>query len=319
MDNGLMQPQPNRTTTQRNNVLEAFRAVLAPFAGEPQTLEQKLNALTETQKQSLLQTAKLIQIAMTMKIAAGDYSMGYAELLEQMYGRMDIGKRQLIAELLEETDPLPFIPEPKAQKSSQQMGQAIYQRPEFNAAPVSTATADDETASALVSVLADAFPETRSKPQPSKVAEGKEAFLAAYTPVAKEIAEDLGVSYKIVLAQAALESGWGKSVKGNNLMGIKSHGEEGGVDVVTHEVVNGKRVKITDSFRAYDTPEDSIRGYGKFLKANSRYKYFLRAGAENEDAQLSALQTSGYGSDPRYTQKLKNIMNGLPDDEDGQV
>ncbi|MDA9115690.1 glucosaminidase domain-containing protein, partial [Planktomarina temperata] len=86
----------------------------------------------------------------------------------------------------------------------------------------------------------------------------------------------------------------------------------------THEVVNGKRVKITDSFRAYDTPEDSIRGYGKFLKANSRYKYFLRAGAENEDAQLSALQTSGYASDPRYSFKLRTIMNGLPDDEEGQ-
>ena len=163
MDNGLMQPQPNRTTTQRNNVLEAFRAVLAPFAGEPQTLEQKLNALTETQKQSLLQTAKLIQIAMTMKIAAGDYSMGYAELLEQMYGRMDIGKRQLIAELLEETDPLPFIPEPKAQRSAREMGRDIYERPEFNVAPVSTATADDETASALESVLADTFPEPQRR------------------------------------------------------------------------------------------------------------------------------------------------------------
>jgi len=319
MDTGLMQPQASRTTTQGSNVLEAFRAVLAPFAGEPQTLEQKLNALTDTQKQSLLQTAKLIQIAMTMKIAAGDYSMGYAELLEQMYGRMDIAKRQLIAELLDETSPLDFVPQPKVQRSSQAMGQDIYKRPEFNVAPVTEPTADDQSASALEAVLADTFPEPRSKPQSSKVAEGKEAFLAAYTPVAKEIAEDLGVSYKIVLAQAALESGWGKSVKGNNLMGIKSHGEEGGVDVVTHEVVNGKRVKITDSFRAYDTPEDSIRGYGKFLKANSRYKYFLRAGAENEDAQLSALQTSGYASDPRYTQKLKNIMNGLPDDEDGQV
>ena len=134
------------------------------------------------------------------------------------------------------------------------MGQAIYQRPEFNAAPVSTATADDETASALESVLADTFPEPPSKPQPSKVAEGKEAFLAAYTPVAKEIAEDLGVSYKVVLAQAALESGWGTKVKGNNLMGIKSHGLEGGLDVVTHEVVNGKTVKVTDSASASMTP-----------------------------------------------------------------
>ncbi|MDC0094436.1 glucosaminidase domain-containing protein [bacterium] len=320
MDTGLMQPQPNRTTTQRNNVLEAFRAVLAPFAGEPQTLEQKLNALTETQKQSLLQTAKLIQIAMTMKIAAGDYSMGYAELLEQMYGRMDIGKRQLIAELLEETDPLDFIPQPKAPKSSQEMAQAIYQRPEFNAAPVSTATADDDTATALESVLADTFPEPRSKPQPkqSTTFANKDEFLAAMTPVAKEVAADLGISHKVVLAQAALESSWGSRVKGNNLMGIKSHGEEGGLDVVTHEVVNGKRVKLTDSFRQYDTPEDSIRGYGAFLKANSRYKHFLRAGAENENAQLSALQTSGYATDPKYSFKLRTIMNGLPDDEEGQ-
>ena len=166
----------------------------------------------------------------------------------------------------------------------------------------------------LESVLADAFPEPRSKPKQSTTFANKDEFLAAMTPVAKEVAADLGISHKIVLAQAALESGWGSRVKGNNLMGIKSHGEEGGLDVVTHEVVNGKRVKLTDSFRQYDSPEDSIRGYGKFLKANSRYKHFLRAGAENEDAQLSALQTSGYATDPIYAQKLKNIMNGLPDE-----
>ena len=265
-----------------------------------------------------MQTAKFVQMAMAMKVAADDKTMGWADLVQSMYRGMGIDRRSLIAELLEETDPLPFIPEPKAQRSSQERGQAIYDRPEFNIAPVTEPTADDQAASALESVLADTFPEPRSKPQSSKVAEGKEAFLAAYTPVAKEIAEDLGVSYKVVLAQAALESGWGKSVKGNNLMGIKSHGEEGGLDVVTHEVVNGKRVKLTDSFRQYDSPEDSIRGYGKFLKANSRYKHFLRAGVENEDAQLSALQSSGYATDPMYAQKLKNIMNGLPDDEEGQ-
>ena len=98
-------------------------------------------------------------------------------------------------------------------------------------------------------------------------------------------------------------------------MGIKSHGDDRSVDFTTHEVINGKKVKITDSFRAYDTPEDSIRGYGKFLKANSRYRHFLRAGAENENAQLSALQSSGYATDPMYSQKLKNIMKGLPDEE----
>jgi len=319
MDNtGLMQPQPDKSPTTNSPLLERFRAVLSPTGGSPRTLEEKLAALSDTELQSIMQTAKFVQMAMQFKLAANDRTKGWADLVQSMYRGMGLDRRSLIAELLQETDPLPFIPEPKAQKSSQEMGQAIYQRPEFNAAPVSTATADDDTATALESVLADTFPEPRSKPKQSTTFANKDEFLAAMTPVAKEVAADLGISHKIVLAQAALESGWGKHQRSNNLMGIKSHGEEGGVDVVTHEVVNGKKVKITDSFRQYDTPEDSIRGYGAFLKANSRYKYFLRAGAENEDAQLNALQSSGYATDPMYSQKLKNIMNGLPDDEEGQ-
>jgi flagellum-specific peptidoglycan hydrolase FlgJ len=315
MDTGLMQPQPNRTTTTSSPLLEQFRAILSPTGGSPRTLEEKLAALSDTELQSIMQTAKFVQIAMQMKLAANDKTMGWPELVQSMYRNLSIDRRSLVAELLEETDPLPFIPEPKAQKSSQEMGQAIYQRPEFNAAPVSTATADDDTATALEAVLADTFPEPRSKPQPSTTFANKDEFIKAMTPVAKEVAADLGISHKIVLAQAALESGWGKHQRSNNLMGIKSHGEEGGLDVVTHEVVNGKKVKITDSFRQYNTPEDSIRSYGAFLKANSRYKHFLRAGVENEDAQLSALQSSGYATDPMYAQKLKNIIKGLADEE----
>ena len=314
MDTGLMQPQPNRATTTSSPLLEQFWAVLSPTGGSPRTLEEKLAALSEAELQSIMQTAKFVQMAMQMKIAASDRTMGWADLVQSMYRGMGIDRRSLIAEILDETDPLPFTPEPKQKKSSQEMGQAIYQRPEFNAEPV-TPTADDDTATALEAAIADAFPEPPSQPKQSTTFANKDEFLAAMTPVAKEVAADLGISHKIVLAQAALESGWGKSVKGNNLMGIKSHGEEGGLDVVTHEVVNGKRVKLADSFRQYDTPQDSIRGYGKFLKANSRYKHFLRAGAENEDAQLSALQTSGYATDPMYSQKLKNIIKGLPEEE----
>jgi flagellum-specific peptidoglycan hydrolase FlgJ len=315
MDTGLMQPQPNRTTTTSSPLLEQFRAALSPTGGSPRTLEEKLAALSEAELNSIMQTAKFVQMAMAMKVAADDRTMGWPDLITSMYQGMDIDRRSLIAEILDETDPLPFTPEPKQKKSSQEMGQAIYQRPEFNAEPVTTSTADDETASALESMLADAFPEPPSQPKQSTTFANKDEFLAAMTPVAKEVTADLGISHKIVLAQAALESGWGKAVRGNNLMGIKSHGEKGGVDVVTDEIVNGKKVKITDSFRRYDTPEDSIRGYGKFLKANSRYKHFLRAGAENEDAQLSALQTSGYATDPMYSQKLKNIIKGLPEEE----
>ena len=315
MDTGLMQPQPNRTTTTSSPLLEQFRAILSPTGGSPRTLEEKLAALSDTELNSIMQTAKFVQMAMAMKVAADDKTMGWADLVQSMYRGISIDRRSLISQLLEVIDPLDFVPQPKAQKSSQEMGQAIYDRPEFIVAPVTEPTADDQSASALESVLADTFPEPRSKPQSSTTFANKDEFIKAMTPVAKEVAADLGISHKIVLAQAALESGWGSKVKGNNLMGIKSHGEEGGLDVVTHEVVNGKRVKLTDSFRQYDSPEDSIRGYGKFLKANSRYKHFLRAGAENEDAQLSALQTSGYATDPVYSQKLKNIIKGIPDEQ----
>ena len=109
---GLMQPQAERNTTQRSEMLDAFRDALAPLGGS-QTLEDKLQALTPSQRDMLLSTAKMVKMAMAGKVAAGDYSMGYADLLAQMYGRMDIAKRQLIAELLDETAPLEFVPQPK--------------------------------------------------------------------------------------------------------------------------------------------------------------------------------------------------------------
>ena len=295
----------------RSPLLNQFRTALSPAASKPMTFEQRLAGLSEAERTFILRTAKLVQLAMQMRKASNDKTMGWPELVKSMYGNMGITKRSLIADLLQEVDPLDFVPQPKAQLSSQEMARSLYERPEYQLPEPSKA--DDDTPATLEAVLADTAQEPRTKQ--SQVAVGKDAFLKAYAPVAKEVAEDLGVSYKIVLAQAALESGWGKSVKGNGLMGIKSHGEEGGVDFTTHEVINGKKVKIADSFRAYDTPEDSIRGYGKFLKANSRYRHFLRAGAENEDAQLSALQSSGYATDPMYSQKLKNIMKGLPDEE----
>ena len=314
---GIMLPQSNRSTTTNSPLLEQFRAVLSPTGGSPRTLEQKLAALSEAELQSIMQTAKFVQMAMQMKLAANDKTMSWVDLVQSMYGRMDLAKQQLVAELLDETAPLDFVPQPKQQREAQQDALGLYQRPEYQMPSQSEPTADDVSVSAFEAVLADAIPEPRSTPQPqrSTTFANKDEFIAAMTPVAKEVAANLGISHRIVLAQAALESGWGRKMKGNNLMGIKSHGEAGGVDVVTHEIVNGKKVKITDNFRAYDTPEDSIRGYGKFLKANSRYKHFLRAGVENEDAQLSALQSSGYATDPMYSQKLKNIIKGIPDEE----
>ena len=127
---GLMQPQTEQTT-QRSEMLDAFRDALAPSGGS-QTLEDKLQALTQPQRDMLLSTAKMVRMAMAGRIATGDYSMGYADLLTQMYGRMDIAKQQLIAELLDETAPLEFAPQPKPKRDED--GLSFYNRPDMQSA-----------------------------------------------------------------------------------------------------------------------------------------------------------------------------------------
>jgi len=137
-DTGLMRPQAERNTTQRSEILDAFRDALAPLGGS-QTLEDKLKALTQAQRDMLLSTAKMVKMAMAGKVAAGDYSMGYADLLAQMYGRMDIAKRQLIAELLDETAPLEFVPQPKPKRNED--GLSFYDRPDMQSAERGTQNA----------------------------------------------------------------------------------------------------------------------------------------------------------------------------------
>ena len=130
-DTGLMRPQAERNTTQRSEMLDAFRNALAPSGGS-QSLEDKLKALTQAQRDMLLSTAKMVKMAMAWKVAAGDYSMGYADLLAQMYARMDIAKRQLIAELLDETAPLEFVAQPKPKRDED--GLSFYDRPDMQGA-----------------------------------------------------------------------------------------------------------------------------------------------------------------------------------------
>ena len=128
------------------------------------------------------------------------------------------------------------------------------------------------------------------------------------TWAAKQVAQELGIDPRIILAQAALETGYGKAVKGNNLFGIKSHGKGDGLMVATHEVVNGNSVPVTDSFRQYDTLEDSVKDYGAFLKSNPRYTEMLTA--QDLDQQIIKLGQSGYATDPEYADKIASIAKG---------
>lgn len=137
----------------------------------------------------------------------------------------------------------------------------------------------------------------------------KQKFIDALLPAAIEHGQRIGVDPRIIVAQAAQETGWGKSAPGNNFFGIKSHGKSGGQNLTTHEVINGKRVKINDSFRTFASPQDSVAGYADFLSSNKRYRPMLEA--KGLEAQLQALGASGYATDPNYANSVGAIARSI--------
>jgi len=305
----------SRAANKNSPMLEQFMDELSTQSKSDLPLEDRLSSVSDSERSTLMALAKLVRVSMSLREATNDNSMTYIELINKMYGSFPLSKRTLVAEILDQTNPLSPRQAKPQQQSRQDIALSSYDKPEFNISSEPKAAEDT-----LETVLADAFSDTATTSQAQQkqatTFQSKDEFLAAMTPVAKEVADELGVSHKIILAQAALESGWGAKAKNNAFFGIKSHGRAGGQTFTTHEEVDGKQVKITDSFRQYDTPEDSIRGYGDFLKSNPRYRYFLAAGQGNENAQLTALQQSGYATDTKYSQKLKAIMKGLPDEAD---
>lgn len=145
-----------------------------------------------------------------------------------------------------------------------------------------------------------------------------QAFVQTVWPHAQQAARDLGVRPEVLVAQAALETGWGRSVmqqadgsSSHNLFGIKaSHGWDGAqVSVPTLEYSDGVAVRTRASFRAYGSFADSFNDYVDFLKRNPRYRDAL-AQADDPAAFANALQRAGYATDPAYAQKITGIVNG---------
>lgn len=134
---------------------------------------------------------------------------------------------------------------------------------------------------------------------------------------AEEASRSTGIPAKFMLAQAALESGWGKreiraadGSTSHNLFGIKaSPGWKGRVvEAVTTEYVDGVAQKRVEKFRAYDSYADSFRDYARFLRSNPRYENVL-ANATDVNGFAQGLQRAGYATDPNYAAKLTQIIN----------
>ncbi|CAH2212543.1 glycoside hydrolase family 73 protein [Tepidibacter aestuarii] len=114
----------------------------------------------------------------------------------------------------------------------------------------------------------------------------------------------------ITIAQAILESNWGNSnltQKGKNLFGIKASKDyKNKVDFPTNEFVDNKKVKVVQSFRAYDSYSESIEDYTNLLGKAKRYESLKKCKDYKE--QAIALYACGYSTDPNYPQKLISII-----------
>ena len=147
--------------------------------------------------------------------------------------------------------------------------------------------------------------------------ESQEDFVRELWPHAQRAANELGTRPEALIAQAALETGWGKHmVRGAdgqnsfNLFGIKADARWQGERAVTETVEfrDGLMRRERATFRAYPSLADSFADYANFLKANPRYEDALQAGANAPDF-VRALSQAGYATDPDYSSKINRIMN----------
>lgn len=155
---------------------------------------------------------------------------------------------------------------------------------------------------------------------PGKSAFGsREEFISTMLPMAQKAAERIGVDPRYLVAQAALETGWGKSIirdqdgdSSHNLFGIKAGSSWGGdsARALTSEYVNGNKVKEVAAFRSYDSFEQSFHDYVSFLQNNDRYSDALDS-TQRPEQFMKELQRAGYATDPNYARKVAQIAKQM--------
>jgi peptidoglycan hydrolase FlgJ len=143
-----------------------------------------------------------------------------------------------------------------------------------------------------------------------------QGFLDTMRPHAQAASQATGLPANFLIGQAALETGWGKSVPkatdgtvSHNLFGIKAGANWKGatVDAVTTEYVNGKATKVVQKFRAYDSYTEAFADFARVMRGNSRYAQVLAKG-NDAAAYAQGLQRAGYATDPQYAQKLQKVI-----------
>lgn len=156
-------------------------------------------------------------------------------------------------------------------------------------------------------------------------------FIKKYKPFALETERKTGISHLFILAQAALETGWGKSAPGNMMFGVKAKAgtpTEKRQLVVTKEVLSSPNVtfpeiiritkradgkylyEVKDWFRKYDSPEESFTDHANLFVNNKRYAKALLVRSDPYKF-AEEIAKAGYATEPTYAERLKGVIRTI--------
>lgn len=145
---------------------------------------------------------------------------------------------------------------------------------------------------------------------------GQADFFRNMLPYARRVSELTGIDPRLVLAQSALETGYGRSAPNFNFFGIKAPQGQG-ASLLTSEFENGRMVQRNEPFRTYDSPEGSFQDYANLMLRAPRYRPVLEA--RTLEDQIAAMAGSGYATDPEYGRKLSQIASGINLNDPGLI
>ncbi len=199
--------------------------------------------------------------------------------------------------------------------------------PRAGAAPSEAVPLSVRPPSAAPRLASSAVP-APAEPEPDRGAgfDSPESFVRELWPHVKRVARQLGVEARGILAQAALETGWGRYVPRDasgqssfNLFGIKADSRWDGpaVSRTTLEFRDGVPQRESARFRAYESIAESVYDYARFLQSNPRYSEVGTVGSDVA-AFARSVADAGYATDPDYAAKIERVasserMQGLLD------
>lgn len=170
---------------------------------------------------------------------------------------------------------------------------------------------------ALTQMVRKALPKTPAESRAPLSGDSKD-FLAQLALPARVASEQSGIPHHLILAQAALESGWGQrqirrenGEPSYNLFGVKASANWKGpvTEITTTEYENGEAKKVKAKFRVYGSYLEALSDYVGILTRNPRYAAVASASTPEQGAQ--ALQNAGYATDPQYARKLTSMIQQL--------